>query len=171
LDSAGEKITQDLPIFTTVKPQSLVNLKQGPDGALYYVSWKTGIYKFEYTGTCKDETLLAEKTGCADPKAVNYDAKLPAAWHDQRLCTGGSGIAAAAPRAAWLEFDRRVLSVSAAGFHRAEFLDLDGRIVAAVQSHGPATHVVPALPSAGVYLLHVRSSAGEVRTGFTWMGP
>lgn len=170
LDSLGEKITQDLPIFTTIKPQTLVNLKQGPDGALYYVSWKQGLFKFEYTGACKDAALLPDKTGCADPKATNYDAKLPAAWHDQRLCAGGTGIAAVA-RAPWLEFDRRSLSISAAGPHRAEFLDLDGRVVASVASAGPATHVVPALPSAGIYLLHVRTSVGEVRTGFTWMGP
>lgn len=170
LDSAGEKITQDLAIFTTVKPQSLVNLKQGPDGALYYVSWKQGIYKFEYTGTCKDPALLPEKTGCADPSAKNYDAKLPKAWHDQRLCEGATGIGAVAARAPWLEFDEQSLSVSAAGFHRAEFVDMEGRVVAAVESAGPATHAIPALPSAGVYLLRVRSQAGEVRAGFTWMG-
>jgi glucose/arabinose dehydrogenase len=171
LDSAGDKISGNLQIFPTIKPQTLVDLKQGPDGVLYYVSWNQGLYKIEYTGTCKDETLLPEKTGCAEPTASNYDPKLPKAYNDPRLCTGGTGIAMAARSAGWLGFDRRSISVSAPGAHRVEILDLEGRRIALLEGAGPATHAMPALPSAGVYRLRAHSSLGEVQTSLSWLKP
>ena len=157
-------------MHAATKPQTLVDLKQGPDGALYYVSWNTGIYKIEYTGTCADATLLPEHTGCADPKASNYDAKLPKAFHDQRLCAGGTAVRDFASRADWLSYDRRSLSISAPGAHRVEFLDLRGRVAATLSAGGPATHAIPALPAAGIYRLRAVSGLGEVHATYSWLG-
>ena len=171
LDSAGEKITADLKIFTGIHPPTLVDLKQGPDGALYYVSWNLGLYRFEYAGTCKDAALLPEKTGCADPKAVNYDSKLPKAYNDERLCQMNTGIAHVTGSAAWMEFDRRWVSVSAPGAHRIEILDVRGRVVASMKGSGPASHTLPALPGPGYYRLRVISALGEVQAGFSALEP
>ncbi|MDB5051476.1 MAG: soluble aldose sugar dehydrogenase YliI [Fibrobacteres bacterium] len=162
LDSAGEKVLSEQKVFPTISPVTLVDLKQGPDGALYYISWMTGIYRIAYTGACQDETLAAEKTGCAEPGASNYDPNLPKAFNDPRLCAGGTPIVKILRDAQWLRIDRRSISVSAPGEHEIEILDLKGRTLLTLKGHGPMSHEIPALPLPRLYQIRVKTSAGVV---------
>jgi hypothetical protein len=169
LDSAGDSVKSHQIIFNGIRAKQLVNLKQGPDGKLYYVDWAKGLFKIEYTGACRDEALLPERTGCADPGAPNYDPAMPKAFHDPRLCRSGSALAPPPPRAGWFALGRQALSVSAPGPHRAEILDLRGRVLATLSAAGPASHAL-SLPGAGVYRLRIRSSLGRAEAAFTWLG-
>lgn len=148
LNSEKTSTTANQTIWTSLlRPTTIVDVKQGPDGLLYYVDYGKGtINKLEYTGTCKDPALIPK-----DATVSIRTARVPS-------------------RAAWLAFDRNAVSVSAPGAHRAEFLDLRGRTVAVLSSQGPATHALPALPAAGLYRLRVHTSEGEVDAAFPWMG-
>jgi cytochrome c len=170
LDSAGERIIAQQGIFNAIRTKQLVDLKQGPDGGLYYVDWAKGLFRIEYTGSCQDGEFHRERTGCADPEAANYEPGLPKAFHDPRLCRGGSALAPPPPRAAWFALGSGSLSVTSAGPHRAEFLDLRGRTVAAYAADGPAAHPLSALPGAGLYRLRIRSSQGRAEASFPWLG-
>lgn len=90
LNEKGDSVIADIRTFDLFNVAVLVDMQQGPDGALYYIGWQTGIYRAEYKGSCKDPALTAEKTGCADALDANYDAKLNPAFHDPRLCAKSS---------------------------------------------------------------------------------
>jgi glucose/arabinose dehydrogenase len=165
LDSAGEKVATNTQIFSTIRPQTLVDLKLGPDGAVYYISWNTGLYRIDYTGTCKDETFKPEKTGCGVPGSGNYDPSLPKAFNDPRLCTGGTAVSPLVAKADWLRVDAHSLSVDAPGAHRVQVLDMRGRVVLEMSGKGPMSHGLEAVPSPGLYQIRVETGLGTaVRT-------
>lgn len=170
LDEAGERVVDQLAIFNSIRTRQLVDLKEGPDGKLYYVDWAKGLYRIEYTGACRDSSLAPERTGCADPEADNYDPVLPKAFHDPRLCRGGTPLEPRVSRAPWFALGPASLSVAAPGPHRAEFLDLRGRTLASFAGSGPAAYPLPVLPVAGVYRLRIRSSRGRAEIVLPWLG-
>jgi glucose/arabinose dehydrogenase len=161
LDSAGEKILDNVKIWNQLgTPTTLVDLKQGPDGALYFVSWGKGLYKIEYTGTCKDAALVPEKTGCATPGYSNYDPKLPKEFNDPRLCAGGTALSQIQYHAEWLRLDARSLSVDVPGAHLIEFLDVRGRVAATLKGTGAMSYRVPDLPGPAVYQVRAKTAYG-----------
>jgi glucose/arabinose dehydrogenase len=148
LNDAGTSFAKNEAIWGTLSPRvtTLVDAKQGPDGAVYYVDYGKGtVNKIEYTGTCKDPSLLLEKVP-SDP------------------------VRTTPSRAQWLAFDRRSISVSAQGGHYIEILNLHGRVVAALSGTGPESHAMPSLPAAGVYHLRVRTASGEVFAALPYIG-
>jgi hypothetical protein len=160
IDDAGEKVTTNTTIFGNIHPNTLVDLQQGPDGSVYYVSWSTGVYKLDYTGTCKDPALIPEATGCADPAASNYDPAVPKAFNDPRLC---AGITAVRNRVLAPEEFRNTgnsLSIGLAGPHSIEVLDLQGRAVLSFQGEGAKSYAIPASLKTGVYQVRLHSSLG-----------
>ncbi|MDB5104886.1 MAG: glycosyl hydrolase [Fibrobacteres bacterium] len=172
LDSAGETITARTQIFSTIRPPRMVDLKQGPDGALYYLQWgsisvNSGIFRIDYTGACKDPALLPEKAGCATPGFDNYDPKLPKAFNNPALCKGGTGLAAPLRDAGWLKVDGRSISIEAQGIHALEILDIRGRIVFGMEGEGAKTYRMPPLAAPAVYQLRVRTDLGTVIRGIS----
>jgi hypothetical protein len=148
LNDAGTSFVKNETIWSTLTPKvtTLVDAKQGPDGAVYFVDYGKGtVNKIEYTGTCKDPSIPLERV------PGDLARKVPA-------------------RAPWLAFDRRSISVSVQGEHHIEILDLHGRVVAALAGKGPESHAMPALPAAGIYHLRVRTAAGEVFAALPYMG-
>ena len=171
LDDAGEKVLTNTKIFSQFGVQTLVDLKQGPDGALYYISWNTGLYRIDYTGACKDAAFVQEKTGCGVPGATNYDAALPKEFNDPRLCTGMTAVAARAAPSQWLQLDRRSLFVDAPGPQAIEILDLRGRVVFSLSGEGPRRYSLPVLPVTGVYRIKVKSALGTAVRSLSPVGP
>jgi hypothetical protein len=161
LDSAGEKILSNVQIFKTIGAIYLVDLKQGPDGALYYVSWSTGLYKIEYTGACRDAGLLPEKTGCATAGAPNYDPSINPAYHDPRLCGTTSAVEPTAEPAPWLHVDGRSVSVSASGWHVLTISDMRGRVLHRVEGAGAMTYALPSFSGTGLYQVRVVTARGS----------
>ncbi len=159
LDTAGEKIIENVSVFANFRTATQVDLKQGPDGALYYVSWALGIYKIEYAGTCKDPALLPEKTGCADAGSPNYDPKINPAYNDPRLCSGAIAILPHQGPVPWLRIDAHSVSVAASGPHAFSLSDAAGKVIYRASGSGPMTHALPSLP-AGVYHLRATSALG-----------
>jgi cytochrome c len=150
LNDAGTSFTKNETIWSQMTPKvtTLVDAKQGPDGAVYYVDYGKGtVNKIEYTGTCKDPSMLPEVA----PANPNLTRKTPS-------------------RAQWLAFDRRSISVSAQGGHQIEILDLHGRVLAALSGTGPQSHAMPLLPAAGLYHLRVRAASGEVFAALPYIG-
>lgn len=164
LDEASEKVLTNTKIFSQFSTQTLVDLKQGPDGALYYISWNTGLYRIDYTGACKDAALLLEKTGCAEPGAANYDAALPKEFNDPRKCIAPTSLARAIPGDRWLSLQGRSLNVDAPGRLEIEIVDAGGRVVYGVSGEGPRRFELPVLTARGIYRIKVKSDYGtEVR--------
>ena len=164
LDEASEKILSNTKIFSQFSTQTLVDLKQGPDGALYYISWNTGLYRIDYTGACKDPALLLEKTGCAEPGASNYDATLPKEFNDPAKCLDGTSLSRAIPGDRWLSLQGRSLNVNAPGRLEIEILDARGRVMYGVSGEGPRQFELPVITARGIYRIKVKSDYGtEVR--------
>ncbi|MDB5048273.1 MAG: soluble aldose sugar dehydrogenase YliI [Fibrobacteres bacterium] len=160
LDDAGTKVTANVVILGQVHANTLVDLQQGPDGSLYYVSWPAGVFKVDYTGACKDATLLPEATGCADPTASNYDPALPKAFHDQRLCGGISSVRNRALAPEEFRITANSLSIGLAGPHTVEVSDLRGRILLTLHGEGAMSYPLPADLKSGIYQVRIHSSAG-----------
>jgi cytochrome c len=164
LDDAADKVLTNTKIFAQFSTQTLVDLKQGPDGALYYISWNTGLYRIDYTGACKDPALALEKTGCGVPGSANYDASLPKEFNDPRKCTVQTSLARAIPADRWLRLQGRSLSVDAPGRIEIEIVDAGGRVVFGVSGEGPEQFDLPVFTARGIYRIKVKSDYGtEVR--------
>lgn len=148
LNDAGTSFVKNETIWTALTPKvtTLVDAKQGPDGAVYFVDYGKGtVNKIEYTGTCKNPGLLPEQVPTRLAKSIPSQAE-------------------------WLDFDRRSISISAQGAHHIEILDLHGRIVADLSGTGPESHAMPMLPAAGIYHLRVRAAPGEVFAALPYLG-
>jgi cytochrome c len=176
LDSLGGKILSDVKIFANIKPFRMLDLQQGPDGALYYGQWgspstKSGVFRIDYTGACKDPALAAEKSGCATPGFATYDPALPKAYHNPALCTGAIGVRAPMRDAAWLKVDGRSISVDAEGAHTLEILDIRGRVVFATEGAGPMSYGSPTLPAPALYQVRMRTTLGTAVRGLSRMVP
>jgi glucose/arabinose dehydrogenase len=164
LDEASERVLTNTKIFAQFSVQTLVDLKQGPDGALYYISWNTGLYRIDYTGTCKDASLVLEKTGCGVPGFANYDAALPKEFNDSAKCEGVTSLARAMPADGWLRLHGRSLFVKAPGRIELEIVDAGGRVLFGVSGEGPKQFQLPEITARGIYRIRVKSDLGtEVR--------
>lgn len=127
--------TADLKIFGSFATNTLVDLKQGPDGALYYVNYGSGIDVIRYTGTCKDPDFPTEQAPTVS-------------------------VFARAMEAHWLQADGRSLSVSAQGPHSIDVLDVQGRIVASFSGEGMKSYSLDRIRSTGVYHVKARGPLG-----------
>jgi hypothetical protein len=160
LNAAGDSVIGDIKVFANLNVAVLVDMQQGPDGALYYIGWQSGLFRADYKGMCKDATLLAEKTGCADPLDPAYASKVNPAYHDQRLCGKTASMAVpAVSRADWAKVDYKMISVHAQGSHSVRVTDMHGREVLSIrgegQGHYSLSHLGP-----GIYQVSVRSREG-----------
>lgn len=102
LNAAGDSVIGDVKAFDLFHVAVVVDIQQGPDGAIYFIGWQSGIYRGDYKGQCRDPGLLPEKPGCADAKDPNYDPAIDPAFHDPRQCATATAIAPPAPRSDWL---------------------------------------------------------------------
>jgi glucose/arabinose dehydrogenase len=161
LDAGAEAVVGTPPaVFPSVSSGTLVDMKQGPDGALYYVLWGTGIYRLAYTGACKDESLVPPKNGCATAGAPGYDPTVPKEYHDPAQCGPGTAIAPQGAEARWLRLERNMLSVDAPGELDVRILDVNGRVVAELRGTGPMRFDLTFLPKGAVHEVRVRSASG-----------
>jgi hypothetical protein len=135
LDEAGESVINDLKLFERFTMSTMVDLKQGPDGAVYYVNYRYGIDVIRYKGVCKDDALLPET-----PTAVAEVSAIPA-----------GGILAVRGQS---------LEILTQGFYEIRFLGLDGREAAVLTGHGPKSYGFPARLGKGVYQVLVQTESG-----------
>ncbi len=161
LDSAGEKVNSNVTAFASIRPSTLVDLQQGPDGSLYFVSWDNGVYRVDYTGACKDPALVPEATGCADPASANYDASVPKAFNDPRLCAVGIAPRPRALAAEEFRVDGSSLTVGVSGPHTVEFAGIDGRVVLTLRGEGARSYPLPQSLPRGVYQVRAATNTGS----------
>jgi glucose/arabinose dehydrogenase len=162
LNAAGDSVIGDVKVFNNLGIAVLVDMQQGPDGALYYIGWQSGLYRADYKGTCKDPALLAERSGCADPSDPAFDPKLNPAFHDPRRCGKSSGVAMPAlSRADWASIGVEGVEVRSAGPHSVRATDMGGREVFSTRGEGPRSYGLPALPR-GIYQVSVRTREGWI---------
>jgi hypothetical protein len=133
LDSAGESVTQDVKIFATFRTNTLTDLKQGPDGAVYYVNHGAGLDVIRYKGTCKDPSLHLET-----PTSL------------ARMVVDGAG---------WLKMDASRIVVLSNGNHDIHLMNISGRTVESFHGEGPKEYPLSGL-APGLYLVRVESERG-----------
>ncbi|MDB5103330.1 MAG: hypothetical protein JWP91_1019 [Fibrobacteres bacterium] len=151
LNDRGDSVISDVKAFDLFHVAVVVDIQQGPDGAIYYIGWQSGIYRADYKGQCKDPALLAEKAGCADPKDPNYDAKIDPAFHDPRACGNATSIRPASQGKEWLTAYRDGFSVRSIGPHTIRILDMQGRIIFSAEGDGPRNYALPKGAVPGIY--------------------
>lgn len=136
LNAAGDAITTNQTIFAGYATNTLTDIKQGPDGAVYIAQQGAGaIDRIEYTGTCADQSLKLETVT-------------------------GTKLSSRAPTPEWLKVGSRIVSILAPGPHSIQIMDLQGRTVSSLNGDGAKTHVLP-VRDARVYYLTVTSSKGS----------
>ncbi len=159
LNDKADTIVQNVRVFDRFSAAVLVDMQQGPDGALYYIGWQSGVYRVDYKGSCKDPSFIAEKTGCADSHDANYDPKINPAYHDPRLCASGTAIQHIHPAKEWLTLNDRSIAINANGWHEISIFDIRGLQIYKVSGYGAKSYALPKLPL-GVYQLLANSSQG-----------
>ncbi len=136
LDAAGESTTGDVKVFGNMSSNTLVDLKQGPDGALYYVNYGRGIDEIRYKGACKDPGLLPEK-----PVTTMAYRPMDADW-------------------GWL--DSRRISITVPGAHEVRIMDIRGRTVMAFRGEGKKQYALTGITEPGLYQVRVKTEQGVV---------
>ncbi len=138
LNEAGDSVTSEVKIFSGNATNTMVDMKQGPDGAVYIANYNAGIDVIRYTGTCKDPSLLPEM-----PTAI--------AAPDARI----------RPLKELMTLDRQSLSVLTEGPHEVRILDLQGREAVSFRGSGPTSYALPALSAKGVFRILIRTESGS----------
>ncbi len=166
LDGKGDSVTADVKAFDLLHAAVMVDMQQGPDGAIYYIGWQSGLFRADYKGACKDAALVAEKTGCADPSDVKFDPKVNPAFNDPRQCAKSTAtrMVPANPESFRMHTDG--FSVSAPGPFRIRFTDLSGREVFSARGQGPVSYALPKLGT-GVYRYLLESGEGNLTGRFS----
>lgn len=141
---------------------ALMDLQQGPDGAIYvanlncnggfssgstkYSDACSGILRIEYKGpACSDPQLYprSETVGLGGPQRIERGA------------------------VEWVRLGANHFSVNAEGSHAIRVLDIKGRVVAAMQGEGSKEYPLPGnLQAQTLHLLEVRTDRGVNVRGF-----
>jgi hypothetical protein len=141
---------------TTEGISALLDLQQGPDGALYVLNFNcvggfnsgpnhygdrcSGILRIEYKGAA-----------CSDP-ALYPAGSVSAMEKDGRIERG---------QVDWLHLGPDLFSVLADGAHSIRILDVQGRVMASIRGEGRRDYAFPeGLRSNTVYFLKVESERG-----------
>lgn len=160
LNAKGDSVIADVKAFDLMSVAVLVDIQQGPDGAIYWIGWQGGVFRLDYKGTCKDPALIPEKTGCADPADAKYDAKLDPAFHDPRLCASAVATRVVPRRGDILAATQSGFRVTSKGPHSAKVSDLRGRIVFRAEAATPAVYGLPGTLPPGAYRVLVETADG-----------
>jgi cytochrome c len=162
LNAKGDSVVGDVKAFDLINVAVMVDMQQGPDGAIYYIGWQSGLFRLDYKGTCKDAALLPEKTGCADASDPKYDPKLNPAFHDPRQCGNAVSAKPLLASAPWLALRTGGFDVSAAGSHAVRLVDVRGRTVFSARGDGPRSYALPAGTPPGILRLLAETREGRV---------
>jgi glucose/arabinose dehydrogenase len=145
---------------------ALVDLQQGPDGAIYvanlscnggsasgstkYSDGCSGILRIEYKGAACSDPNLYPRGSMTDPTGVFGGMT--------RIDRGSVD---------WVRIASNHFSVIAEGTHAIRFLDMQGKVVASMQGEGEKQYALPSnLAQRTLYVLEVRSSRGVNVRGF-----
>ena len=158
LNDAGDKVISNIGIFKQFDGHTIVDIKQGPNGALYYVSWNAGIFRIDYTGSCKDQSLVPEATGCAEPTASNYDATIPKTFNDPRLCVNSSSVKKQFLTDDKISFSASKITIKISGKHELDIFNNAGQKIWRHQGEGQAEISLPGLKR-GVYQLRLKENS------------
>jgi cytochrome c len=147
LNDAGDKILNEETWFTAYNFLEPLDLKQGPDGALYVATYggshggtnATLIGRIEYTGSCHP----------ALPKLPTTAVEPQPAW-------GNSGVSHASMHAGRLR-------IEAQGDYDVSLHDLGGRELFRAQGRGTAEFPLPpmAAGSGAIWIMQVKTPAGS----------
>ena len=136
---------------------ALVDLQQGPDGALYVVNLNCN------GGTNSGSTKYSDE--CSGIMRIEYKgaACSDTALHPRGGSTTGIGITGRVERGNvdWVQIGPGMFSVMADGMHSIRILDVRGRVMAVLQGEGHKEYGFPeGLASQAVYFLEVRTLRG-----------
>ena len=141
---------------------ALVDLQQGPDGALYVANLNcTGGFESgptKYSDACSGVLRIEYKGNCADTALHPPGNPVTGILARERIERGAVD---------WVSIGPGMFSVLADGPHAVRILDLRGRVAASMLGEGRKEYAVPAsLGASEVYLLEVKSMRGINISGF-----
>lgn len=141
---------------------ALVDLQQGPDGAIYVANLSCN------SGVASGETKYSD--ACSGILRIEYKGP---ACSDPELYPRGNLVSTNSPNRIdrgpvdWLRLHANHFAIHAEGSHAIRILDVHGRVVAAMQGEGRKEYPMPAsLKANALYLLEVRSNLGVNIRGF-----
>ncbi len=151
---------------------ALVDLQEGPDGALYVVNYGcnggnsnsgaainadacTGIARFEFRSATSAST-------CSDPNLIptGYRAETSVAIAQQSGFTHGAEVY-------WLSLGPQSFTIGATGPHEVRIMDSHGRVVGSMRGQNAKTYSLPSNLHNGIYYLQVKTELGTAVRGFT----
>ncbi len=172
VDSKGAFVKASEDLFTGVLTRShSLDMRQGPDGSMYLLNYAafqythdatTGLFKIEYTGNCKPIS------GCMT--AGNPAFNPLAQFHDESQCLK-VGIRDAHWDKSLIDFQGRMVRVSARGKHWVEIYDVSGNRVFIKDGEGQAAYGTNLVN--GVYFLRsnlIRMAQKIVVNDLGWSG-
>ena len=144
---------------TTATVRSLVDLQQGPDGAIYVMNYMNA------TGYSANVAADAG-TGIA---RIELKTNSPAACKDPSF--GVTGVAhqmqAARGSITWLTVGTNNFSVYVEGRHEIQITDAHGKVVSTMNGSGIRDYKMPENLRSGIYYLRVKTTEGLAVRGFT----
>jgi glucose/arabinose dehydrogenase len=141
---------------------SLVDLQQGPDGALYAINLGCG------TGSASGSTKYSDE--CSGILRIQYKG---AACADTALHPTNSAVSIGHSKVVehgsveWVQLGPNMFSIKAEGMHSIRILNTQGREIHSMKGEGAKEYVMPTgLISNSVYFLEVTSDRGTNIRGF-----
>ena len=126
-----------------ISTNNLVDIQQGPDGAIYYIEWGNDVIRrIEYNPT-------SPATACTDATLF------PAALAVSNLRRNNLNMPSMAFR---LNHQSSVVDLNAA--YQLQILDLNGKIIKTYQGRGEASYDLPMNLGAGIYNVILKSPSG-----------
>ncbi len=142
---------------TTATIRSLVDLQQGPDGAIYVMNYMNG------TGTSANVNADGG-TGIA---RIELKSNSPAACSDAALTALSRPMPAARGSVTWLTVGTNSFSVYVNGAHQIQIADAQGKVVSTMNGNGIRDYNMPSNLRSGIYFLRVKTNEGLAVRGFT----
>jgi hypothetical protein len=144
LDAEATKVLDDKKIFTSFYTTGqMLDLKQGPDGALYWVRYNVSggsIERLAYKGICKDSTIKLEV-----PITTSHFSR------SSGRVNSASG---------WMKSNAVGLLIAAPGAYSVKVLDLNGRETFRATGQGTVQYTSEQLGAYGMSLVHLETADG-----------
>jgi glucose/arabinose dehydrogenase len=148
---------------------ALVDLQEGPDGALYVVNYGcnggntssgTAVNSDGCTGVGRIEFKTTSPSVCADPNLTpnGYRTEVASAIEQQTPFVHGDVY--------WLSVGSQSFTIGATGPHEIRIMDSQGRVVTSINGQDAKTYSIPSNLRNGIYYLQVKTELGTAVHGF-----
>jgi hypothetical protein len=178
LDENGDNVLRSEIMFAEFDFFSVLEVKGGPDGALYinnYAGWSnsnqnTNISRVEYTGDCHPAEPKLETVGCMDPGYEEYNANAVVQIEGACLTAIESADMVAGDTYEGIHINDAIITVTDPGDHVIEITDIKGKPILSRAGTGTREYRVPEFIKSGIFFITVRTPRRSITGKFMNMG-